>query len=117
MCKNIIIILNEINHEICRINIGIDFLINFYFVIKAFITKRNPTKENVAKLMQSVQILVIGESIEIIVPLAYLLCFIAAFYGPNSDILGNVKNGYWQYNSVDDIWVTINNLLFLVVNT
>ena len=64
--------------------------------------------------MQSVQILVIGESLEIIIPLAYLVCFIAAFHGPNSGILGNVKNGYWQYQSVDDLWVTINNLLFLV---
>jgi hypothetical protein len=94
--------------------LGIDFIINFYFVIQAFRTKRNPTEENVEKLMQSVQILVIGESLEIIIPLAYLLCFIAAFYGPNADILGNVKNGYWQYNSVDDLWGTISNLLFLV---
>ena len=94
--------------------LGIDFLINFYFVIVAFKTKRNPTEENVEKLMQSVQILVIGESLEIIIPLAYLVCFIAAFHGPNSGILGNVKNGYWQYQSVDDLWVTINNLLFLV---
>ena len=60
------------------------------------------------------QILVISESLEIIIPLAYLLCFVAAFYGPNSDILGNVKNGYWQYKSVDDIWATISKLLFLV---
>ena len=64
--------------------------------------------------MQSVQILVIGESLEIIIPLAYLLCFVAAFYGPNADILGNVKNGYWQYQAVDDLWGTVSNLLFLV---
>ena len=94
--------------------LGIDFVINFYFVIRAFRTKRNPTEENVEKLMQSVQILVIGESLEIIIPLAYLLCFVAAFYGPNADILGNVKNGYWQYQAVDDLWGTVSNLLFLV---
>ena len=95
--------------------LGIDFFINFYFVIKAFRTKRNPTEENVEQLIMSVQILVIGESLEIIIPLAYLLCFIAAFMGPNAHILGNVKNGYWQYQSVEDLWSTISNLLFLVV--
>ena len=94
--------------------LGIDFVINFFFVIRAFRTKRNPTEENVKNLMQSVQILVIGESLEIIIPLAYLLCFVAAFYGPNADILGNVKNGYWQYQAVDDLWGTVSNLLFLV---
>ena len=59
--------------------------------------KRNITEKSLQKLKKSVQILVLAESLEIVIPLAYLVCFVIAYYGPNADILGNIKNGYWQY--------------------
>ena len=77
--------------------IATDFIINAYFVVITWRAKRNFTKKSLHKLMKSVQILVLAESLEIVIPLAYLLCFVIAFYGPNADILGNIKNGYWQY--------------------
>lgn len=77
--------------------VGIDLIINIFFVIQTWRAKRNPTEKNVEKLMKSVQILVLAESLEIIIPLAYLLCFIIAYHGPNAEILGNIKNSYWQY--------------------
>ena len=58
-------------------------------------------------------ILVLGETLEIIIPLAYMVCFIVAYVGPNAEILGNIKNGYWQYKAVDDLMGPIQNLLFL----
>ena len=77
--------------------IATDFIINAYFVVITWRAKKNCTKKNLQKLIKSVQILVLAESLEIVIPLAYLLCFVIAFYGPNADILGNIKNGYWQY--------------------
>ena len=77
--------------------IATDFIINAYFVVITWRAKRNFTKKSLHKLMKSVQILVLAESLEIVIPLAYLLCFVIAFYGPNADILGNIKNSYWQY--------------------
>ena len=74
-----------------------DFFINIYFVVITWKAKRNFTEESLQKLMKSVQILVLAESLEIVIPLAYLLCFIIAYHGPNADILGNIKNSYWQY--------------------
>ena len=71
-----------------------DFIINNYFAV---ITWRNFTQKSVQKLKKSVQILVLSECLEIVIPLAYLLCFVIAYHGPNADILGNIKNGYWQY--------------------
>ena len=71
-----------------------DFIINNYFAV---MTWRNFTQKKLQKLKQSVQILVLSECLEIVIPLAYLLCFVIAYYGPNADILGNIKNGYWQY--------------------
>ena len=60
-------------------------------------------------------LLVIGETLEIIIPLAYMACFMAAYMGPNAEILGNVKNGFWQYKSVEDPMNPIQNLLILVI--
>ena len=71
-----------------------DFIINNYFAV---MTWRNFTQKKLQKLKKSVQILVLSECLEIVIPLAYLLCFVIAYYGPNAEILGNIKNDYWQY--------------------
>ena len=35
--------------------------------------------------------LTLTERIETLVPLTYMLCFAIAFYGPNAEILGNIR--------------------------
>ena len=40
---------------------------------------------------------------EIVVPLAYAISFVLAYYGPNSEILGNVGNDCWQYEKVTNV--------------
>ena len=77
--------------------IASDFIINNYFAVMTWRAKRNATEKSLQKLKTSVQILVLSECLEIVIPLAYLLCFVIAYYGPNADILGNIKNDYWQY--------------------
>ena len=74
---------------------------------------KNFTPENLNHATTELMILVLGETLEIIIPLAYTVCFIVAYVGPNAEILGNVKNGYWQYKAVDDPMGPIQNLLFL----
>ena len=95
--------------------IGIDFLINVYYTIKIFRIKRKLEKRKQEDLLVSVQVLVLSEVLEIILPLAYLLCFLAAYHGPNADVLGNIKNGFWQSKAVDDIWGPTWHLLLLTV--
>ena len=80
--------------------IATDFIINNYFAVMTWRAKKNITEKSLQKLKKSVQILVLAESLEIIIPLAYLLCFVIAYYGPNAEILGNIKNGYWQYQEI-----------------
>ena len=46
--------------------------------------------------------LVLAELCEGLVPLTYAICFAMAYYGPNAELIGNVRNGYWQYKIVDD---------------
>ena len=42
-----------------------------------------------------------------------LIYSILAYAGPIVEVLGNVKNGYWQYKAVDDLMGPIQNLLLL----
>ena len=52
---------------------------------------------------KALKVLVLAETLEFIMPLAYMSCFIVAYYGPNANVLGNVKNGYWHYQATTGI--------------
>jgi len=53
------------------------------------------------------------ERIETLVPLTYMLCFAIAFYGPNAEILGNIRLTLWHFKGVLDIESYMKNLLIL----
>ena len=47
--------------------------------------------------------LVLAELCEGLIHLAYIIGFVMAYYGPNSKLIGNVGNGDWHYEAVDDV--------------
>ena len=47
--------------------------------------------------------LVLTELCEGLIHLAYIIGFVMAYYGPNAKLIGNVGNGYWHYQAVDDV--------------
>ena len=54
-------------------------------------------------IRNNIHSLVLNETIEVVVPLAYFITFFIAYYGPNATILGNVRNSYWDYKEVKDV--------------
>ena len=81
---------------------SLDFIINLSMCLRiVWLHKIRPEKKDI--IISLIQDLAIAEMLEMIVPLVYLLCFSTAYYGPNSELLGNIGNGYWQYNSVEDV--------------
>ena len=54
-------------------------------------------------VQEMIEELVLTEKIETLVPLTYLICFAIAYYGPNSEILGNVKLDLWHFKPVLEI--------------
>ena len=92
----------------------IDFLINICFTIRIYQLKKDFSAKNLEKICELVQVLVLSEFLEMMIPLGYLLCFAAAYYGPNAHILGNIKNSYWQYQEVRDMWNSSCNLILLI---
>ena len=47
--------------------------------------------------------LVLAELCEGLTPLAYAISFSMAYYGPNAELLGNIKSDYWHYEAVQDV--------------
>ena len=59
--------------------------------------------------------LALCELVEIVAPLAYIFVFIAASYGPNNLVFGNIGNSYWAYKAIEDSSQAVKNMLFLFV--
>ena len=59
--------------------------------------------------------LVLNETIEIIVPLAFIVSYATAFYGPNYDKLGSVGCDYWTFKKVDDIKSFLTPVVFMEI--
>ena len=53
---------------------------------------------------QVVTELILNESIEIMVPIAFIASFYAAYFGPNNDTIGGVRCSIWTYHKVDDLY-------------
>ena len=109
-----------------------DFLINIYHGIKIIrlhtlgeesklskflhIAKQNNNLRKycfIAK--EKIQGLIITERIEFIVPLTYMVMLLMAYYGPNADILGNVKLKMWHFQTpitnINDFVITLGFML------
>ena len=84
-----------------------DFVINLICCLLVVWYNRKKSKANEEKQIKAVLSLIINESLEFIMPMAYVICLLMAYYGPNAEILGNIKNSNWQYIAIEDIWETM----------
>ena len=61
------------------------------------------TKNKSLEKQRMVTKLVLAELTEVMTPIVYAIVFAFAYFGPNSSILGNVKNDYWGFKLVENI--------------
>ena len=65
--------------------------------------------------MRKIEEIVVNERVEGIIPLVYLTLIVMAYYGPNANLLGNIKLQIWQYESqIGDIEKFITNIILLL---
>jgi hypothetical protein len=90
--------------------IGLDFFINIYLSLQiVWITKRRP--ENIEKHIDLLQELARNELIEFVTPLSFLIVFVLAYYGPNSELIGDVGATIWHFEEVNNINESISIIL------
>ena len=69
-----------------------------------------PTENN--KKVETRKGLILSETVEMLVPLAYCSSPLTAYYGTNADIIGNVGNEYWHDKKIANLWKTLMKLGF-----
>ena len=100
----------------CWVILAIDLFINMYLVVKLiWIQRKGINNQNEVILVDTFIDLIINEVGVLVVPVSYLTCFLVAYYGPNSKLLGGVRNDYWQYEAVTDLPLFIKNLSLFIV--
>ena len=90
--------------------LGIDFFINILMCCKIVYLKKMK-KADIDSQIELLQGLVINEMIELVLPLAYSICLLAAYFGPNAEKIGYIRSDYWQYSSIEDIHHTMKYVL------
>ena len=100
--------------------LSIDFILNIHSGLKIVNLDRSTTTLDdlgraryLNEREQLVYKLILIELIEVLVPLCYVVTVLVAYYGPNAEILGNIGNDYWQYESIDDIWNVVQAVLVM----
>lgn len=90
--------------------LGIDFSINISFALMALWYNRN--EQNQERKADIVLALIINEAAEFLMPIAYSICLLMAYYGPNAGMLGNIKFGGWNFSEITNIET---NLFWILV--
>ena len=102
--------------EVSYVILVVDFSMNLICCFTIIWCNRHWSAKNQKRQIKAALNLIINESVEFTIPITYLFNLLTAYFGPNAEILGNIKNNYWQYTSIEDLderikWIA---LLFLV---
>ena len=92
--------------------LAVDFTVNVSFTLAALWYGRK--EQNQLKKVDHLLSFIINEAVECIIPIAYLLCLLIAFYGPNAEHLGNIKFGGWNFSERTNL---NNDIFWLLIIT
>ena len=89
---------------------AVDFLFNAYGLFKIYKT----AKSGLFNVAEDVLGLVQGMFIGLVVSLTYLASLVAIYHGPNAEVMGNIKNSYFDFAEITDLESTVQNILLIV---
>ena len=81
---------------------GIGFVDNIYTCL-CIVWLKKRSSVDVNEQINLLQTLSMNELVECLCPLTFIVSYVAAFYGPNYEIFGQVGSNLYHYQSVDDI--------------
>jgi hypothetical protein len=98
--------------------LAVEFLLNLYSSYKILRLHRktspiNDTEKRILEKKEETVLLFAIEIMEFLVPLIYIVTFAMAYYGPNADIIGNIKNSDWTYKAVEDVSDFVGDLFMI----
>ena len=95
-----------------------DFMFNLWSLMKILRQKRSPlTDQQDEELDTALCSLAVREYLEVLIPSMYCLSFIVAYYGPNAELIGNVKCEIWTFEKVNNLFDKLKFIfLFIVID-
>ena len=99
--------------------LGINSFINLTLCLKARYLERKicssigEAMKNHSLKKEVVAELILNETIEVLVPLAFIASYTIAFYGPNYDKLNSIGCSYWTFKKVGDLHSFLKPVLFM----
>ena len=94
--------------------IGTDFIANAIVCTRiVWIKKKKPSR--IGHLIELVNELCLYQMAEFSVPAAFVFVFSLLAYGPNCNLIGNLCNGYWQFEPIKDVPMAILNMITLLL--
>ena len=100
---SISLLLSNVTSTTAYVVMLLDSLPNIWSMFSLVKLKKRDMGLRDPKLYDDFLCLTLKELFELLVPLVYTASFVIAYYGPNAEIFGNIKNDYWQYKKVDDL--------------
>ena len=110
-CVIALLIGSKANETTAYLLLTIDFAINMFLTCQIIYYR----KKDEDAAIDAIQTLVLNETVEFVIPLAFLCNFCIAYYGPNAEVLGGIKNSYWHFVAVSDVWMFSKNILLMFV--
>ena len=89
---------------------AVDFLFNAFGLFKIY----RAAKTSLVEVGEDVLGLVQGMFIGLVVSLAYLASLVVIFHGPNAEVMGNIKNSYFDFAAINDLESTVRSILLIV---
>ena len=93
-----------------------DFIANVYLCFRIIYLENKITEDQQREKRETIQTLIVNETVESLMPIAYGIIITMAYYGPSGQVIGNIKNGYWHYSPINNMENTIQwlSIFFLV---
>ena len=83
--------------------LNMKFCVDIIHVHKQYASDANHIKPKRNRKQEVLTTLMINETLDLFTTIAYVASISIAYYGPNSGIIGNVQNNYWQYDAIDSL--------------
>ena len=105
----IALMINKVTFETACVLMILDSIPNVLLFVKIIrLQKQRKLKTGTKEAEESMTLsentmdfLALKEFFEILIPSVYCITFLIAFHGPNAEVIGNVRNDYWQYVKVN----------------
>ena len=93
-----------------------DFMFNLWSLMKILRQKRSPlANQQDEEQDTALSSLAVREYLEVLIPSMYCLSFIVAYYGPNAELIGNVRCAIWTFEKVSDLFDKLKFILLFIV--